>query len=72
MTTTLNIVDWIAIILVFVGALNWGSIGVFDFNFVAALFGLMTTLTRIIYILVGLAGIYLIFAAPSWVRHRGE
>lgn len=72
MTTTLSVLDWIAIILVFIGAINWGSIGVFDFNFIVAIFGLMTTITRIIYILVGLAGIYLIFAAPGWVRHHAE
>lgn len=50
--------DAIALLLVIIGAINWGLIGFFGFNLVAALFGDMTTLTRIIYALVGIAGLY--------------
>ena len=67
---SLNALDWVVLILVIVGALNWGAIGLFDFNFVAAIFGVETILTRIIYILVGLAGVYLIFVGPSWRREN--
>lgn len=70
--TNLNVLDWVALILVIVGALNWGAIGLFDFNFVAAIFGVMSTITRVIYILVGLSGLYLIFAAPNWARQKGS
>ena len=56
-----NPVDLIALILVIVGGLNWGLIGLFDFNLVAAIFGEGNTLSRIIYILVGLAGLYMIY-----------
>jgi uncharacterized protein len=49
--------DIIAAILVIVGALNWGLVGLFNFNLVSAIFG-ATILTRIIYILVGVAAIY--------------
>ena len=56
---------WVAIILVVIGAINWGLVGLFEFNLVAALFGPMTALTRIIYGLVGLAGLYLLFAAAT-------
>lgn len=52
--------DAIALILVIIGAVNWGLIGFFQFDLVAALFGQMTTLSRIIYALVGLAGLYAI------------
>ena len=52
--------DCIALVLVIIGALNWGLIGFFDFNLVAALFGDMTVLSRIIYGIVGLAGLYCI------------
>lgn len=53
---TLNIV---ALILVIIGALNWGLIGLFGFDLVATLFGGSTAaLTRVIYSLVGLAGLY--------------
>ena len=50
--------DTIALILMVIGALNWGLIGLFRFDLVAALFGDMTTLSRIVYSLVGLAGIW--------------
>lgn len=50
--------DISALILVIIGALNWGLIGFFRFDLVAQLFGNMSTFSRIIYGLVGLAGIY--------------
>ena len=48
----------IAFILVLVGAINWGLIGFFEFDLVATLFGEMTTFSRIVYGLVGIAGLY--------------
>ncbi len=51
--------DTIALILIVIGALNWGLIGIFQFDVVAAIFGGMSTVvSRIIYTLVGLAGIW--------------
>ena len=55
--------DWIALILVIVGGLNWLLVGLFAFDLVAAIFGVMTVLSRIIYVLVGLAAIYLLIIA---------
>ncbi|MCI8270173.1 MAG: DUF378 domain-containing protein [Lachnospiraceae bacterium] len=52
--------DNTALTLAIIGAINWGLIGFFDFNLVASLFGGMSWLSRIIYGLVGLCGIYLI------------
>ena len=52
--------DNISLALVIIGALNWLLIGVFRFDLVAFLFGNMTLLSRIVYILVGLCGLYLI------------
>ncbi len=52
--------DNTALTLAIIGAVNWGLIGFFDFNLVASLFGGMSWLSRIIYGLVGLCGIYLI------------
>lgn len=40
-----------------VGAINWGLIGLFDFNLVTTIFGLDTLLSRIVYILVGISGL---------------
>ena len=53
-------IDNTALTLVIVGAVNWLLIGVFKFNLVAYLFGDLSWISRIIYILVGLSGLYLI------------
>jgi uncharacterized membrane protein YuzA (DUF378 family) len=50
--------DYIALILVAIGAINWGLIGFFEFDLVRAIFGDMTIVSRIIYALVGIAGLY--------------
>ena len=52
--------DYTALTLSIIGAVNWGLIGFFNFNLVAFLFGSMTWLSRILYALVGLCGLYLI------------
>ena len=51
----------IAMILVIIGAINWGLIGLFNFNLVSAIFGEKSTLSKIIYTLVGIAGLYSIW-----------
>ena len=56
----MKIIDTIALILVIVGAINWGLIGIFNFNLVDAIFGTMSALSRIIYTLVGISGIWCI------------
>lgn len=62
--------DTLALILVIVGALNWGLIGLFGFDLVATLFGGQEAmLSRIVYALVGLAGLYSIsFLARDRVK----
>lgn len=47
----------IALVFTIIGALNWGLIGLFDFNLVTTLFGVDSMLTSLVYILVGIAGI---------------
>lgn len=54
----LNTIDWIAIILIIIGGLNWGLIGIFSFDLLAAIFGDMSAVSRIIYTLVGLSGLW--------------
>ena len=56
----MKILNYIALTLAIIGAINWGLIGFFNFNLVAFLFGDMTLLSRIICALVGLCGLYLI------------
>lgn len=53
----LNFLKIASYILVLVGALNWGLVGLFNFNLVAAIFGDMTIVSRIIYIIVGISAI---------------
>ncbi|MGA2667062.1 MAG: DUF378 domain-containing protein [Patescibacteria group bacterium] len=62
----MNVLDWIVIVLVVIGALNWGLVGIFRYDVVKSIFGDMTTLTRIIYTLVGLSGLYLIFTVGKY------
>lgn len=64
----LTTLDWIAIILVIVGGLNWLLVGLFSFDLVAAIFGELTLLSRIIYILVGLAALYMIYLTTRITR----
>lgn len=56
--------DYTALVLVIIGAINWGLIGIFKFDLVAFIcgevFGGVNVVSRIIYILVGIAGLYLI------------
>lgn len=59
----MNWMDWVAMALLVIGGLNWGLVGLFDYNIVAKVFGDMTVLTRGIYDLVGLAAVYMIVSA---------
>ena len=63
-------VDWIALVLVIVGGLNWGLVGAFDFNLVDTIFGEGSALARIVYVVVGVSAVYMIYAA-SKLHHEG-
>lgn len=56
----MKFLNYLCLTLVIIGAVVWGLIGFFDFNLVSALFGDASALTRIIYGLVGLSGLYII------------
>lgn len=58
----LSTLDWVAMILVVVGGLNWLLVGLFGFDLVASIFGTMSMLSKIIYILVGLSAVYVLFS----------
>ena len=55
-----NGLDYTALVITVIGALNWGLIGLFRFNLVSFLFGDMSWISRIVYILVGICGLYLL------------
>ncbi len=52
--------DYTALTLVIIGAVNWGTIGIFKLDLVNLIFGNMTWMSRIIYTLVGISGLYLL------------
>ena len=54
----MKIIDKIALALVVIGAINWGLIGLFNFNLVELIFGDMTFLARTVYTLVGIFGLW--------------
>lgn len=54
----MKIIDTIALVLIIIGAINWGLVGIFNFNLVEAIFGGLSIITRIIYILVGISGLW--------------
>ena len=51
----------IALILVIIGALNWGLVGFFNYNLVSALFGENSKFSKVVYAIVGIAGVYSIY-----------
>lgn len=58
----------LALILVIVGGLNWGLVGFFQFDLVAAIFGDMTAISRVVYSLVGLSAIFVAVKLPSMTK----
>lgn len=58
----------VALTIAIIGALNWGLIGIFRFDLVAFIFGNMSWLSRIVYILVGLCGLFLF----TFYMHLGD
>ena len=57
---SMKTINYLALTIAIIGAVNWGLIGVLNFDLVAFIFGEMSWLSRIVYTLVGLSGIYLI------------
>jgi len=62
-----EVLQIIAMILLLIGGLNWGLIGIFEWNFIATVFGYTSVLTRTIYSLAGIAAVYRIV---TWVRTK--
>ena len=64
--------DYTALVIAVIGAVNWGLIGLFRLDLVAMIFGQMSLISRIIYVLVGICGLYLLtfFFIPSSFRRR--
>ncbi len=63
--------DYFILAVVIIGAVNWGLVGFFQFNLVTFLFGEMTLFSRIVYAVVGIAGLYVI-SMFGRVKSAGE
>ena len=61
----MKILKTLALVLIVVGGLNWGLVGFFNFDLVTAIFGEMTTVSRIVYALVGLSAVFTVIKLPS-------
>jgi uncharacterized membrane protein YuzA (DUF378 family) len=59
---------WVALALAVIGAINWGLVGLFEVDVVAAIFGQLSVVSRIVYVIVALAGLYLLAVAASRLR----
>jgi uncharacterized protein len=57
-----SVMDWIALIIVIIGGLNWGLVGFFSYNLIDAIFGVMSVASRVIYAIVGLAALWAIYS----------
>lgn len=64
----MNAVDKLAYVLVVVGGLNWGLVGAFDYNLVDSLFGAGSTLSRVVYVLVGLAALEMLYKMVAMMQ----
>jgi uncharacterized membrane protein YuzA (DUF378 family) len=60
-TKRMSAAEWIPMLLLVIGGLNWGLVGLLDFNLVAALFGEGSALSRLIYVAVGLSALYSLY-----------
>ena len=58
---SMSAIDWIAMALLIIGGVNWGLVGLFRFDLVATLFGDMSPISRLVYVLVGLSALYSIY-----------
>lgn len=64
----LGFLSMVALALLIVGGLNWALVGLLNLDLIAALFGPMTTASRVIYVLVGLAAVYALSLLPRVAR----
>jgi uncharacterized protein len=60
MMVKMNALAWVVFILLFIGGLNWGLVGLFGFDLVAAIFGEMSTLARVVYTVVGICAVVML------------
>jgi uncharacterized protein len=67
-SSSLSALGWAAMVLMIIGAINWGLVGAINVNLVSALFGEQSALTRVIYAVVGLAGLYGVYLLARFAQ----
>ncbi len=65
----LSVLDWVALLLLVIGGINWGLVGLFQFDLVAALFGgPATVVSRVVYTIVGLSAVYVLVISSKLTK----
>ncbi len=59
----LSPLDWLMLVLLVIGGLNWGLVGLFQYDLVATIFGTGTTVANIVYVVVGVSALYFVVRA---------
>ena len=67
---TVNPMDWVFLALMIIGGLNWGLVGLFNFDLVATVFGSMTVISRVVYTAVGFSAVWSIVALATHLHQR--
>jgi len=68
--SAMSALDYLAMALLIVGGLNWGMVGLFNVDMVATLFGPGSSLTRIVYVLVGIAALYSFYTTAKMASSK--
>ncbi len=58
-----SVLDWVALVILFIGGLNWGLVGLFHFDLITGIFGDYSPVARAIYVIIGLCAIYVLVRA---------
>lgn len=66
----MSALDYLAMALLIIGGLNWGMVGLFNVDMVATLFGPESGLTRVVYVLVGIAALYSVYTTAKMASSR--
>ena len=64
----MGLLNLIAGVLLVIGGLNWGFVGLFDFDLVATIFGDMSAISRLVYVVVGLSAVLMLFSLPKLTK----
>lgn len=68
--SVMSAVDYVAMVLLIIGGLNWGMVGLFNIDVVSTIFGAESPLSRVIFVLVGVAALYSIYLSSKMATSR--